>query len=264
MQLETTDGLFIWESVEQGVSWNGIGMDISGIPPVDYNVTVFTVGDNGLHLANDSQFLANNTRPVSLQGGGLAGVDTLRIGWRAPLQAETQWPAGMELEHFAAYPESEFYVVQQNHWCEVEVTAFEDYSCDGHPNQRSYIAGCDVVVDDEIGSTGGTMGSFGGSTSFTYLFAPYLPNVLSGYNRQYQNSIEFLVTSGDRSVSHIDWALTEGEYPLESTYATTSPELPFLILHDPPGDGSYSSFCNSSSHTVAMSSSVCTDIATQT
>lgn len=56
-----------------------------------------------------------------------------------------------------------------------------------------------------------------------------------------------------RSVSQSEWVLIQGDRPTESTYATTSPEIPFLILHDPPGDASYASFKSSSSHTTAMS-----------
>jgi hypothetical protein len=46
----------------------------------------------------------------------------------------------------------------------------------------------------------------------------------------------------NRFATQTDWVLTEGVKPLESTYATTSPEIPFMIIHDPPGDGSSSSF----------------------
>jgi len=34
--------------------------------------------------------------------------------------------------------------------------------------------------------------------------------------------------------------LVEGNHPREKTYTSVSPEIPFMILRDPPGDGSYS------------------------
>lgn len=44
-----------------------------------------------------------------------------------------------------------------------------------------------------------------------------------------------------------------GHKPRESTFTTVSPQIPFLVLHDPPGDGSYSYFENSTTYTNAFS-----------
>jgi len=116
---------------------------------------------------------------------------------------------------------------------------------------------CDIEIDNNVGSIATTTANFEGEDSYTYRFAPYLPNIVGGGTRPYQKKLEVTVTDPDtdRTAGNITWILTEGECPQESTYASTTPEIPILILHDPPGDGSYASFGQSSSHSFAMSAS---------
>ena len=47
--------------------------------------------------------------------------------------------------------------------------------------------------------------------------------------------------------------LVTGNRPREQTFTTVSPQVPFMILRDPPGDGSYSYLSENSSFSTAMS-----------
>ncbi len=257
--VQSVNGCYLDEIT--GESWAAGGIMIDNIPPLDYNITVDPAGDDPFGLAIDEQFQSMKTAEMDMTSPG-DDLDTLRFEWRAPLEIEVAWPDTLELHHFSEYPENEFYVLTQNEWYSVTVKAYEDYSYDGHPDQKTWLSDCDITISDDIGTSGATEDNFNGETEYVYEFAPYLPNILSGYNRQYQNLIEFTIEDADldRYASQVNWALTEGVKPKESTYATTSPEIPFLILHDPPGDGSQSTFSQSSSHSIAMQASVCTSM----
>ncbi|WNJ20087.1 T9SS type A sorting domain-containing protein [Pontibacter sp. G13] len=66
------------------------------------------------------------------------------------------------------------------------------------------------------------------------------PNLASGGNHPYQKLLYLKVTAGIRPSQAFDyWSLVEGAAQLAPTFSTRSPELPDLILHDPPGDRSY-------------------------
>ncbi len=250
-----------YNRVVTGQDWSTGSVIINNLPPLDFHVTVDPGDFDPFGLVLDEQFQSMKTQDIDLTNTDET-IDTLSYVWRAPLNIEVAWPDTLELKHFADYPESEFYVLPQNEWCSLVIKACEDYSYEGHPDQKTYLVECDLTINDEIGTQGETTASFDGEAEYTYEFAPYTPNIQGGYDRQYQNMIEITVedTARNRFATQTDWVLTEGIKPLESTYATTSPEIPFLILHDPPGDCSYASFNQSSSHTMGFGVSVCTDM----
>ncbi|MCK4311439.1 MAG: hypothetical protein KAW88_01750, partial [Candidatus Cloacimonetes bacterium] len=230
---------------------------VAGLPPLEYNVSVYYRG-NGIPAALDS--LAQN--PFDTQSVSIVDTtDIITFNWRAPMNINLAFSDTLQLQHFPADTVHTFYVLHQNEWAEIEVQVSEDYSCDGHPDQVTCLNDCALTILDEVGTTGETETAFEDTTIFTYIFAPYLPNMLSGCGRQYQKKLEFTANDTDlnRFVTQTVWVLTEGVKPTESTYATTSPEIPIMILHDPPGDGSFTSFTQSSSHSIGFGTSVCTD-----
>ncbi len=241
-------------------NWSTGRILVPNVVPLDYNVTVNPGASDPFALAIDDQFQSMKTKRFN-QLEADAEADTLRYEWRAPLEIGVVWPDSMQLKYFPEYPNKGFHVVYQNEWYEVEVRAFEDYSFDGHPNQKSYLTDCDVMILDEVGPEQTIEDNFAGEDYYAYQFAPYLPNINGGYDRQYQKQIGFMVNDQalNRNVACTQWCLTQGVKPLESTYATTSPQIPFLILHDPPGDASFASYQQSSSHAFSMSTSVCND-----
>ncbi len=69
-----------------------------------------------------------------------------------------------------------------------------------------------------------------------YEFRPGYPNIISPYLKHFEVRA---VVEEEEDLWMVD-ALIEGNQPREQTFTTVSPELPFMILRDPPGDGSYS------------------------
>jgi hypothetical protein len=245
------------------LDWTSGQVVIGNVIPLNYNITIDPVEDP-FNLANDVTFTM--TLNLDLTNADAAG-DTLRFEWRAPLHIAVAWPDSVSLDHFEGqYADSLFYVVTQNEWYSVAVSAFEDYSFTGHPNQKTYLTEFDLKIKDEIGTKGTTNVSIADTTVYVYSFVPHLPNIQADYARQYQKQIEFTVRdrASNRTVTKSDWALTEGVKPLESTFATTSPALPLLIMHDPPGDGSFASFATQSSVSQSFSVSACKDRTTDT
>lgn len=256
--MASVDGLYTREITSQ--NWGSGFISVSNVVPLEYNVTVNPGTNDPFALLIDDQFQSMKTKHFDLRNPD-AVLDTLRYEWRASLEVEVAWPDTMELKHFPEYPASEFYVVNQNDWVEVIVRACEDYNYGSFTDRKSYLSDCDITINDEVGPEATHDDSFDGEVDYTYRFAPYLPNINGGYARQYQNKLEFTIHEDilDRTVTQSEWCLTQGAKPLESTFATTSPEIPFLVLHDPPGDGSFTAFNQSNSHSFAMSTSVCKD-----
>ncbi len=73
----------------------------------------------------------------------------------------------------------------------------------------------------------------------TLMFVPGDPNIHE--YEDYLRSLHAVAYVGNLKDSLGFDIIIEGEKPRESTFITVSPEIPFLILHDPPGDASYSS-----------------------
>lgn len=98
-----------------------------------------------------------------------------------------------------------------------------------------------VVIYDEVQD-----GNLAPDTLFlengmaTYEVLAGEPNLLDGGEHPYQKKIVFDVNVEGQRLVHEQYVLIEGNRPREQTFVTTSPEVPFLILRDPPGDESYS------------------------
>ena len=69
-----------------------------------------------------------------------------------------------------------------------------------------------------------------------YDMVPGEPNILAPY----QKSFEVLAVLDEESTVEQESILITGNRPREKTFLSTSPEVPFMILRDPPGDASYS------------------------
>jgi hypothetical protein len=267
--LQSMSGLYESTFDASGGEWYTAGrMIINNVPPLNYHVTVepnATVepGDP-FNLLVNQDFIDLSTADTDLRYPEEFNtiVDTVAFVWINELQIEVDWPMALEMQYFNTDLDSlfGFYVLPQNEWCEVDIKAFEDYSFEPF-NRKTYLTEFDITITDEVGTQGETEISIVDTTNYTYQFAPYLPNLIAGGDRPYQNMLEITVYDNElnRYATQTDWLITEGVRPRETTFATTSPEIPFLILHDPPGDRSFSSFKQSSSHSMAFGTSVCTN-----
>jgi len=261
--LNSVDNLYTNTIEGIPAQWSGGFVVIDNIPPLNYYVTVNPVPGtvtDPFGLVENQMFQDNKTQDIDLRYPDTdpATVDTLSYIWRNELVVSTTWPDEYELKHFEGDPDHLFYVVDQNEWIQVNIRAYEDYSTTDFRGRKTYMTDCDISINDEMGPLGITETSLNGNSFLTYRFAPYLPNILEGGERPYQNMLEITAhdTELERHPVHTDWAIIQGAKPQESTYATTSPEIPFIVLHDPPGDGSYSSFKTSNSHSTTISFAV--------
>ena len=65
------------------------------------------------------------------------------------------------------------------------------------------------------------------------------PNILSGGAHPFQKMLQVQANVDGEKATTETWVLVTGHRPREQTFATVSPDLPFMILRDPPGDASY-------------------------
>lgn len=67
-----------------------------------------------------------------------------------------------------------------------------------------------------------------------------IPNIASGGANPFQKLFFTHTTAGARiDQPNVSWALVTGAKQLTPTFVSRSPEIPSLVLHDPPGDQSY-------------------------
>ena len=85
-----------------------------------------------------------------------------------------------------------------------------------------------------------------------YSFYAGSPNILSPYTKTVFLSV---IDDLERTTVHSNSIIVEGNLPEESRFTTTTPEIPFMILHDPPGDNSYVFMQKDSSFSTSMTMS---------
>lgn len=86
----------------------------------------------------------------------------------------------------------------------------------------------------------------------TYEMAAGFPNILGGGSHPFQKSFQIIADVEGQTADSVQWVLVQGNRPRSSTFISTSPEVPFEILRDPPGDASYSYLEESTTFNTAM------------
>lgn len=79
------------------------------------------------------------------------------------------------------------------------------------------------------------------------------PNIIGGGSHPYQKKILIHAHVDGQTTEVEQYVLVEGNRPREQTFATVTPEVPFMILRDPPGDESYSYLSENTKFTSSMS-----------
>ncbi|MBU0558558.1 MAG: T9SS type A sorting domain-containing protein [Bacteroidetes bacterium] len=83
------------------------------------------------------------------------------------------------------------------------------------------------------------------------------PNILAGGQHPYQKNIQATITDKLGRIATIEeWTIVTGNRPRETFFSTTSPEVPLMIIHNPPGDGSKAFWASGSTIEQAVSFSV--------
>ena len=113
---------------------------------------------------------------------------------------------------------------------ETVIKVFEEYS-----GGKCYLDTAALLIENNIASLIGDIDTIMTQGSFTHKFRVEEPNIVSPYLKTLQ------VTAEAKNVIKVETlsAVVLGRRPTETTYAATSPQMPLLILRDPPGDGSY-------------------------
>ncbi len=101
----------------------------------------------------------------------------------------------------------------------------------------------DTVISLENGST-------------YYPLIPGYPNLTGGGAHPHQKMLVIRTEVGKYVRSDTLWVLVVGQKPREVQFSTVSPELPLMILRDPPGDNSYSYLSTTTSSSVDIGFSI--------
>ena len=136
-------------------------------------------------------------------------------------------------------------VTNQNGWIileqfkayQIEIDVFEPYGEFGEIMCR-VDTGTIIILDDlsDVGQVDIPI-----SDTTLYSFYAGLPNIAGGGEHAYQKRIQFQYVYDTKSVvTNEEWVYITGQCPRETAFTTTTPEIPLLILRDPPGDNSYS------------------------
>jgi hypothetical protein len=84
----------------------------------------------------------------------------------------------------------------------------------------------------------------------TYLLIPGYPELVKNPVHPHQKRFIVDVQANRYTVSDTTWLFVRGQKPREFQFSTVSPEVPLMILRDPPGDQSYSYLSRSTTSSV--------------
>ena len=118
----------------------------------------------------------------------------------------------------------------------LEIRVFESFGTESCLTSAGYVVIYDEISDGYDGPD--TLQLEGGIAKYNLI--PGEPNILSGGQHPYQKKIAIHANVDGQTKDLEQYTLVEGSRPREQTFTTVSPEVPFMILRDPPGDGSYS------------------------
>jgi len=175
--------------------------------------------------------------------GGCMGEDDLGQSYEIPIFFQ-YYPDTLSIALFEKYGfyEGETYIKYVDASAEMKALA----SC---PVDSANISIVDNVSDI---STIQDITVLEGTGSYTV--QPGNPNILSGGGHPYQKKIDLVASSGGLGTdSEIIWAFVEGNKSRNVAFATTGPDVPIIILRDPPGDASQAVYSEGSSSCTAMS-----------
>ncbi len=213
---------------------------VEGLPPIIYNVSV----DHPNPAINE--FFTGDT--VSLQNGN----NFINFNYKASPEIK-----------ITGIPENECGLKYQDELVDVtvDILVFESYYSNGDTNICPVDSGTIQIVDD-MGDAGESEITFvDGTGTYTIPGGGY-PNILDGGEHPFQKSLQVIATNSNtgESVSTTEWAYILGNRPRASVFTTSAPEIPIMILRDPPGDESYSFISQETSTSTSFSMGVNTGV----
>ena len=216
VEVSTVDGCFVATALPDPAT--GL-YTIRDVPPVIYNLTI-----SHPNPEIDAFFTADT---LSTEEGNRTGVDFI---YRAPPEVIV---SGFPLNNCGLR------VMEMANEYDLDISVFESYTSQGNTATCAADNGS-LVVFDQIGDAGQVEIDYDNGQA-QYRVVGRFPNIVGGGARPYQKSIQ--VTAEDalgRNAVVEEWTYVTGNRPRTINFATTSPQLPFMILREPPGDQSSS------------------------
>ncbi|MEQ8238944.1 MAG: LamG domain-containing protein, partial [Cyclobacteriaceae bacterium] len=190
--------------------------EFPSLPPQDYIVFV-EHSDPGIQTYFDQR----GALEVSL----LTEDDSIGFIYRAPLEVAI---TGLEV---AAGCDK--IVLEQYTKPTLGVKVFENY----FGGQCNKVNG-QLTINDDISDLNQQTIDFSNGHG-SYKLAVGVPNILSGGAKPYQKRIQVVAKDQfNRQGDAIEWVYVTGDKPRNVDFATTTPEIPYMILRSPPGDQS--------------------------
>ncbi|MGK7394431.1 MAG: LamG-like jellyroll fold domain-containing protein [Candidatus Cyclobacteriaceae bacterium M3_2C_046] len=155
----------------------------------------------------------------------------------------------------SGFPETEscsLQVMEQGRSYNLKLEVIEDYDGVICPADQGTIEIIDVIGD----MASPLEVALDSSGTVMYTLKAGLPNLIGGFTNPYQKKIEVLATTPAGTQSWVQWVVVTGSKPRSKTFTTVSPEIPLMILRDPPGDASYSYMEKETSNCVNVSYAV--------
>ena len=236
------------------------GAYLEALPPMKFFVRVTNVTGvgAGLDRAKVIQFFDNlGSREVDLS----TADQTLDFKYRAPLAVEISGLPDVDPNCTLGVP-----VINQTERFPMTIKVFEDYgpTLGRCPVDTGTVTVFDEIIDQErtpvvlMIKNGEAMVQTANGRKL-YVTAANKPNIFEGrvdalgHDRSYQKSLTAVAeVEGQEPVTQIQWAIVTGQRPRTATFTAESQGIPLLVLHDPPGDHSFSY--------VGQDSSFCTKI----
>ncbi|MBE0638799.1 MAG: hypothetical protein IH598_09785, partial [Bacteroidales bacterium] len=143
-------------------------------------------------------------------------------------------------------------VLEQFEIYAIEIDVIELY---GENNEiRGRVDSGNIIITDDLSDFDQDSTMAISDSATLYYFRAGYPNIIGGGAHPYQKKIkvEYFSEEG-KSASAEAWVYITGILPRGTAFATTTPEIPLLILRDPPGDQSYSELTNTTEISQAIS-----------
>lgn len=135
-------------------------------------------------------------------------------------------------------------VVDQQETYLLSIVVEEQFGETACPVETGY-----VLIYDEVGDKANEPDSLPIENGIVqYELAPGAPNLIAPHQKLFQ--VEAVVE--EVKATWTEPIVVTGVRPREQTFTTVTPEIPFMILHDPPGDASYSYLEQSNTSSLAM------------
>lgn len=185
--------------------------------------------------------------------GGTVASDLLLAGKnRLPANIINQWNA-------AQRGSSSLYLMTQGDQNALSFNIIEKYKIyDEDQYQSYYVDSALVEVYDQIGDIANKQSyNYAATTAqqkskgFTYNLVPGVPNFssLPFYDKSFQIYASVGVGGSTLRVSKLIYGMVQGEREEEGKGVTVTPNIPFMVLHRPPGDNSYAKLSKGSKFT---------------